>query len=192
MWAKTQLLVLSAPSNIETISLWGPHYPGQKPHPDTPPFVSPTEEYFTDTAPTTELLVEADHPEIWSRVVALCTLLRDLIERLPEPIEESSTNGGNPNGPITSRQLFETGESFIQSLEPVRPLLPNKLTESALEKNPELKEYVHKLEHGFDGIERVLRRIPQIYKEVSEEECDVAMIEVEAIMVCLGIGLGSE
>ncbi|KAG8691119.1 hypothetical protein FRC11_006692 [Ceratobasidium sp. 423] len=181
----------SAPSNIETISLWGPRYPGQKLHPDTPPFM-PVEDYFTRKTLEPEVLVEPDHPEIWSRVVSLCDLLRGLIERLPEPVEEPATAGSNPNGPITSRQLLAAGESFIQSLEPVRPLLPNKLTESALEKNPELKEHVHRLEHKFDHIERVLRCIPQIYEEVTAEECDTAMIELEAIMVCLGIGLGAE
>ncbi|KAH7341723.1 hypothetical protein B0J17DRAFT_765749 [Rhizoctonia solani] len=179
----------SAPSNIETISLWGLRYPGQKLHPETPHLMSPVGEY-SGTTPEPEPSVEPDHPEIWSRVVALCDMLRGLIERLPEPVEEIVIPGSNPNGSITSRQLLTTGECFIRSLEPVRPLLPNKLTESALEKSPELKEHVYTLEHRFDDIERVLRCIPQIFEEVTKEECDCAMIEVEAVMICLGIGLG--
>lgn len=121
----------------------------------------------------------------------MCDLLRGLIERLPEPVEEPEIPRGNPHGPITSCQLLMTGESFIQALEPVRPLLPNKLTETALRKTPALKEHVHKLEHNFDDMERVLQRIPQIYGQVTTEECDRAMNEVEAVMACLGIGLAA-
>ncbi|KAL5634909.1 hypothetical protein ACGC1H_002810 [Rhizoctonia solani] len=182
----------SAPSNIETISLWGPHYPGQKLHPDTPRIMSSIDEFFPGSTAKPGPPAEPDHPEIWNRVVTLCNLLRDLIDRLPYPVEEPVMPGSNPNGPITSHQLLTTGDSFIQALEPVRPLLPNKLTEYALETNPELKQHVHALELKFDDIERVLRCIPQIYEEVTNAECDGAMIEVEAIMVCLGIGLGAE
>ncbi|CAE6437193.1 unnamed protein product [Rhizoctonia solani] len=157
--------------------------------------MSPIEECFGDKTPEIEEIpVEPDHPEIWGRVVALCDLIRGLIERLPflEPAEEPVAKGRNPNGPVTSRQLLMTGESFIQSLESFRPLLPNKLTESALEKSPEFKEHVHKLEHNFDDIERVLRCIPQLYEEVTKEECDNAIVEVEALMICLGVGLGDD
>ncbi|KAF8753461.1 folding of proteins upon ATP hydrolysis [Rhizoctonia solani] len=124
----------SAPSNIETIALWGPRYPGQKIHPDSPFVTSPVEDHLGDEAIGSE---EApDHPEIWSRIINLCNMLRNLIERLPdsEPVEDLTTREHNPNGPITSHQLLAFGECFIHSLEPLRPLFPNKLTEAALEK----------------------------------------------------------
>ncbi|ELU40743.1 T-complex protein 1 subunit epsilon [Rhizoctonia solani AG-1 IA] len=182
----------SAPSNIETIALWGPRYPGQKIHPDSPFVTSPVEDHLGDEAIGSE---EApDHPEIWSRIINLCNMLRNLIERLPdsEPVEDLTTREHNPNGPITSHQLLAFGECFIHSLEPLRPLFPNKLTEAALEKNPDFKKYVQKLEHKFDEIERVLSRIPEVYEEVTKEACNEVMVEVEAIMICLGIGLGDE
>ncbi|KAF8734092.1 folding of proteins upon ATP hydrolysis, partial [Rhizoctonia solani] len=182
----------SAPSNIETIALWGPRYPGQKIHPDSPFVTSPVEDHLGDEAIGSE---EApDHPEIWSRIINLCNMLRNLIERLPdsEPVEDLTTREHNPNGPITSHQLLAFGECFIRSLEPLRPLFPNKLTEAALEKNPDFKKYVQKLEHKFDEIERVLSRIPEVYEEVTKEACNEVMVEVEAIMICLGIGLGDE
>ncbi|CUA73423.1 T-complex protein 1 subunit epsilon [Rhizoctonia solani] len=179
----------SAPSNIETISLWGPRYPGQKLHPGLSPIMSLKQEYFSRPAAKPDPVVEPDHPDILSRVVVLCDKFRGLIERLPDPVEEPTIPGSNPNGPITSHELLMRGESFIQALEPVRPLLPDKLTELALEKNPELKEHVHTLEHKFDDIERVLRCIAQVYEQVTTIDCDIAMIELEAIVVCLGVGL---
>ncbi|CCO28603.1 hypothetical protein BN14_02600 [Rhizoctonia solani AG-1 IB] len=185
----------SAPSNIETISLWGPCYPGQRLHPSTPYFMSPVEEDFSDTTLEVQenASVELDHPEILNRIVALRRMLEDLIEQLPEsePVEELDPKDRNPNGPITSYQLFMAGMAFIESLEPLRPLVSNKLTDAALKKNPELEKHVHKLEHSFDNIERVLRYIPQVYEQVTEEECGKLMIKVEAVMSCLGVGSGA-
>lgn len=139
-----------------------------------------------DEDPSPVISTEPDHPEIWDRVVTLCDLLRALIERLPPPDEEPT---GNPHGPISSRHILEYGDSFIQSLEPVRPLTPNKLADFALAKTPELATHVRQLEHRFDDLERVLDYVPRVFEQVTPEDCGAAMKEVEAIMVCLGVGL---
>ncbi|KAG9121993.1 hypothetical protein FRC07_001813 [Ceratobasidium sp. 392] len=172
----------SAPSNIETISLWGPRYPGQKLHvePDTP--MSPIPEKTASPVP-----FEPDHADIWDCVAGLCTALRGLIDALPNYDQISSEL--NPNGPISPATLQEAGECFVESLEPLRPLLPGKLTDVALKRAPELTIHVRELEHRFDGLERILSLVPVVFTEVTHGDCRAVMDKVETIMVVLGVGL---
>lgn len=127
---------------------------------------------------------EPDDVNIWDTVVSLCALLRGLIDKLPLPDGEEQ----HLHGPVSSAHLQESGELFIQSLEPLRPLLPGKLTDPALEKVPDLVPHVRELEHRFDDLERVLEVLPRVFEEITYEQCQVAMKEVEAIMWGLGVG----
>lgn len=127
---------------------------------------------------------EPDDVNIWDTVASLCSVLRSLIDKLPLPDKEDQ----RPHGPVSSAHLQESGELFIQSLEPLRPLLPGKLADPALEKVPDLVPHVRELEHRFDDLERLLEVLPRVFEEITYDQCQVAMREVEAIMWGLGVG----
>ncbi|KAG8740792.1 hypothetical protein FRC10_003901 [Ceratobasidium sp. 414] len=170
-----------APSNIETISLWGPRYPGQKLHEVLLTPVSPIPE-----DPATPVLCEPDQADIWDCIVALCSNLRGLIDALPSCDE--SLPEVHPHGPISGAYLQEVGELFIRSLEPLRPLRPGKLTDVALSRTPELVVHVRELEHRFDDLERVLSLIPVVFTELTHGDCKLAMDKMETILIVLGAG----
>ncbi|KAG9083236.1 hypothetical protein FS749_006200, partial [Ceratobasidium sp. UAMH 11750] len=96
----------SAPSNIETISLWGPRYPGQKLHQELLTPVSPIPEDPEPFAP-----FEPDNADIWDCIVALCGNLRGLIDALPSC--NDSLPEAHPHGPISGAYLQNAGELFI-------------------------------------------------------------------------------
>ncbi|KAG9096098.1 hypothetical protein FRC06_009041 [Ceratobasidium sp. 370] len=171
----------SAPSNIETISLWGPRYPGQKLHEELRAPVSPIPE-----DPAAHVSCEPDHADIWDCIVALCGNLRSLIDALPSCDE--SLPEVHPHGPISGAYLQKVGELFIQSLEPLRPLRPGKLTDIALSRTPELEVHVRELEHRFDDLERVLSLIPMVFNELTPDDCRIAMDNTETVMIVLGVG----
>ncbi|KAG8732981.1 hypothetical protein FRC12_019021 [Ceratobasidium sp. 428] len=172
----------SAPSNIETISLWGPRYPGQKLHaePETP--MTPISEDAASSVP-----FEPDHIEIWDCVAGLCSALRSLIGALPD--YDQNLSELHPHGPISPASLQKVGELYIESLEPLRPLRPGKLTDHALKATPELTIHVRELEHRFDDLERVLSLVPVVFAELTHDDCRAVMNKVETIMMILGVGL---